>query len=939
MGFWGKFLFVSLFLIHPPTVSSSQQELEFIECLLSRGNFTNNSAYQASLNHIFSSLTSDSQNDYGFYNVSFGQNSDKVNTIALCRGDVKPGDCISCINYAAAEFRRICPNQKAAILCALLICLRLSAAVYLLLVLWQIEVRCNGGLGGRAVGPNCNLRLETYSFYDPTPDELSILPPPLPQPEPPVSFADCMDFAGKEENSSRVIIIIVTSAVAFLILNICSCICIFSRMKESKKRRKLKQEIKDVHKDNSVEALQFDFDTIRMETENFSSMNKLGHGGFGAVYKGKLLNGKDIAVKRLLESSAQEELEFKNEARLMARLQHRNLVRPLGFCLEGNERLLIYEFVPSSSLNHFIFGMVATPIQLKNTGNFTVNGMYGRNRDLALSSLASNTSENGGFYNTTVGKDPNKKTGKLLQTVIIVVVVGSTTGFMAILAITCSLLRKRWKSKQEVKGVDESISAESMRFDFGFCLEGNERLLIYEFVPNSSLDHFILRAFSLRFTLRINSLLEIISHQKVYLSNGEEGENLPTNAWKHWMELRDCSEFYRSDLEGWLEEGNVEMHAARLTISLQALEFKECLLDRGNFTNNSAYQASLNHIFSSFTSDLQNDYGFYNVSFGQNSDKVNAIALCRGDVMPGDCISCINDAATELRRICPNQKAAILWKGYKAKNITAFNDTLNNLLDTLIKRAALGDSHRKFATGTAAVPDSETIHALVQCTPDLSQQQCTSCLSYGKIEVFCNGGLGGKAFGPKCNLRFETYSFYDPTPDELSILPPPLPRPAPPQSPLPSDDTRKVVSGKEGNSSRIIIIIVTSAVAFLILNICSCICFLYRMKKSEKRRNLKQEIEDLDMDNSVEALQFDFDTIRMATDNFSSMSKLGQGGFGAVYKGTLLSRKDIAVKRLLESSAQGELEFKNEVRLMARLQHRNLVRRCWVFAWKEMKGF
>ncbi|GKV19275.1 hypothetical protein SLEP1_g29561 [Rubroshorea leprosula] len=265
------------------------------------------------------------------------------------------------------------------------------------------------------------------------------------------------------------------------------------------------------------------------------------------------------------------------------------------------------------------------------------------------------------------------------------------------------------------------------------------------------------------------------------------------------------------------------IHLLTLASSQQELELKKCLLDRGNFTSNSTYQASLNHIFSSFTSDIENDYGFYKVTFGQNSDQVNAIALCRGDVIPGDCINCINDAAAELRSLCPNQKAAILsyancmlrysdrsifgilerssfkfhysWNGYKAKNITAFNDTLNNLLDTLISRAASGDSHRKFATGTAAVPDSEPIHALVQCTPDLSQQQCTSCLSFGKIKLCCDGELGGRAVGPNCNLRFETYSFYDPTPDGPSTSPAPLPRPAPPQSPSPSDDAHKVVPG------------------------------------------------------------------------------------------------------------------------------------------------
>ncbi|GMJ14643.1 hypothetical protein like AT1G11340 [Hibiscus trionum] len=99
----------------------------------------------------------------------------------------------------------------------------------------------------------------------------------------------------------------------------------------------------------------FDLSTIAAATNNFSTDNKLGQGGFGPVYKGVLFNGKEIAVKRLSKHSGQGVQEFKNEIVLIAKLQHRNLVRMLGCCIEGEEKMLIYEFLPNKSLDSFIF--------------------------------------------------------------------------------------------------------------------------------------------------------------------------------------------------------------------------------------------------------------------------------------------------------------------------------------------------------------------------------------------------------------------------------------------------------------------------------------------------------------------------------------------------------------------------------------------------------
>ncbi|RZC86578.1 hypothetical protein C5167_029929 [Papaver somniferum] len=106
----------------------------------------------------------------------------------------------------------------------------------------------------------------------------------------------------------------------------------------------------------STESLQFNFSTIIAATDNFTEANKPGEGGFGSVYKvGTLPDGREIAVKRLSKYSGQGDQEFKNEVSLVAKLQHRNLVQLVGFSLAGEEKLLIYEFMPNASLDQFLF--------------------------------------------------------------------------------------------------------------------------------------------------------------------------------------------------------------------------------------------------------------------------------------------------------------------------------------------------------------------------------------------------------------------------------------------------------------------------------------------------------------------------------------------------------------------------------------------------------
>ncbi|GAU20784.1 hypothetical protein TSUD_85030 [Trifolium subterraneum] len=113
---------------------------------------------------------------------------------------------------------------------------------------------------------------------------------------------------------------------------------------------------------NNAELSFISFSIIVIATNNFSEENKLGQGGFGPVYKGKLPGGVEIAVKRLSKQSNQGSDEFKNEMMLIAKLQHRNLVRLLGCSVEGEEKLLVYEYMPNKSLDRFLFDPVKQTI-------------------------------------------------------------------------------------------------------------------------------------------------------------------------------------------------------------------------------------------------------------------------------------------------------------------------------------------------------------------------------------------------------------------------------------------------------------------------------------------------------------------------------------------------------------------------------------------------
>ncbi|KAK8310134.1 hypothetical protein V6Z12_D02G167100 [Gossypium hirsutum] len=372
----------------------------------------------------------------------------------------------------------------------------------------------------------------------------------------------------------------------------------------------------------------------------------------------------------------------------------------------------------------------------------------------------------------------------------------------------------------------------------------------------------------------------------------------------------------------WIKLKALSSILSHLLLGIALVDANLRCYDTGNFTLNSTYGKNRDLILASLLPNVSENGGFFTASIGQNSNKIYALGMCRGDSTPNGCYTCLNASIQDLIASCPNRKEALSWGGdppcYNTaditSNLTQFDTIWESLMDRVVSKASSGSS-TKYATGEADFTAFQTIHALMQCTPDLSHKDCDSCLrqSVSYYESCCRGKQGGYAQKPNCWFRWDLYTRNAST--AASLSPPPSPASPPPLS---VNSTRKKGDGGSHSSHTIAIIIVPIVILVAVLIILAVAVLLKRKKKTKR--------DDQNNKTHGEALQFDFNAVRVATDNFSDANLLGRGGFGSVYKGQLEDGRKVAVKRLSESSGQGEQEFKNEVMLLAKLQHRNLVR-------------
>ncbi|KAL5100584.1 hypothetical protein RYX36_004911 [Vicia faba] len=168
------------------------------------------------------------------------------------------------------------------------------------------------------------------------------------------------DFLNEEvENRSSggnvlVIVIAVVSSVIVAVVGVIIGAYIWKQRYIQKKRRG-SNDAEKLAKTLHEKSLNFKYSTLEKATESFNDNNKLGHGGFGTVYKGVLPDGREIAIKRLYFNNRHRAADFYNEVNIISGVEHKNLVRLLGCSCSGPESLLVYEYMHNKSLDRFIF--------------------------------------------------------------------------------------------------------------------------------------------------------------------------------------------------------------------------------------------------------------------------------------------------------------------------------------------------------------------------------------------------------------------------------------------------------------------------------------------------------------------------------------------------------------------------------------------------------
>ncbi|CAL5344587.1 unnamed protein product [Camellia sinensis] len=371
-----------------------------------------------------------------------------------------------------------------------------------------------------------------------------------------------------------------------------------------------------------------------------------------------------------------------------------------------------------------------------------------------------------------------------------------------------------------------------------------------------------------------------------------------------------------------------------------------CLTNTTNYTVRSQFKRSFKVLLFGSPYNNSGDSIFSNAIEADDPDKVYGLFLCKVSVTPKMCQSCVDSALNENLKQC---KEAVIWyepclifysnRPFFSANETSqvvcvleeqparepdkFNEALGSMFDQL-SIAPTSNPFRPMNATTNVNFSSRSLNGMVKCTSDLSTMDCRNCLSDAVAAIpSCARGSWVQRVTPSCIGTYELNRVYH---DATVAAEAPAPAPAPAEAP---SAIRRTDNRSGGWKVKAITITISISTLVVIVLLGSCIH--YRRKRAGKGQRFGNNYNCEHLRGEKHTKSHDFPSIELnlihvATKYFSEENKLGEGGFGPVYKGTLPNGKEIAVKRLSRTSGQGLQELENEVTLIARLQHRNLVK-------------
>uniref|UniRef100_A0A0C9S4A1 TSA: Wollemia nobilis Ref_Wollemi_Transcript_25594_2264 transcribed RNA sequence n=1 Tax=Wollemia nobilis TaxID=56998 RepID=A0A0C9S4A1_9CONI len=367
------------------------------------------------------------------------------------------------------------------------------------------------------------------------------------------------------------------------------------------------------------------------------------------------------------------------------------------------------------------------------------------------------------------------------------------------------------------------------------------------------------------------------------------------------------------------------------------------------YSTGSDFDVNLNELLRYLVRDAS-EKGLATFSYGQSPNKVFGLLQCRGDASREMCDTCSRNAIVEIRKTCPEARGALVWFDFcflryensnffpslnsedlvgsvcnnvAASNVGTYTVAIKQLMYSLAAEAST-PANRGFAAGQGQDSFNQTIYGLVQCI-DLASLNCSRCV-YNAIAGTpenCLTDSGGQVLANSCQIRFGKKKFYSS----------PLPLPSQEASSLekPSVSLSQDKSSRRNPTKLIIVMAVFGGVLLALVFFLIKLFPVSRTAEAALFKTMRHD-EEVPRDNTEESLSqqdqiiFKLKALKLATSDFHDDNKVGEGGFGPVYKGTLPDGRQIAVKKLSMKSKQGKNEFLNEVKIVAKIQHRNLVK-------------